>query len=314
MPLSKLKPRPKRSASVPEVTRWRFEAIGTIWTIEILEPLPVGKAKALLATIRRRIAGFDRSYSRFRDDSFVTRMAAAAGTYRLPADAKPLLDLYQSLYAVTQGAVTPLIGSVLVEAGYDAAYSLQPGELHHPPRWEEVLDYQYPYLNVVQPVLLDVGAAGKGYLVDIVSGLLQERGVTAFCVDAGGDMRVQATSGRGLEVGLEHPDRLGEGIGVARLTDQAICGSAGNRRAWQGFNHIINPQSLTSPGEIKAVWVVAPTALLADGLSTALFFTPAHELARQYSFEYALVRADDSLEYSRAFPATFFTEEAGTER
>ena len=57
-------------------------------------------------------------------------MARAAGQYHLPDDAKPMFDLYYKLYAATDGKCTPLIGQVLVDAGYDANYSLQVGTFH----------------------------------------------------------------------------------------------------------------------------------------------------------------------------------------
>lgn len=49
--------------------------------------------------------------------------------------------------------------------------------------------------------MIDVGAAGKGYLVDIVSEILRQAGHTRFVVDAGGDLRHAGE--HGLHVGLE---------------------------------------------------------------------------------------------------------------
>jgi thiamine biosynthesis lipoprotein len=77
---------------------------------------------------------------------------------------------------------------------------------------------------------------------------------------------------------------------------------------WDVYHHIIDPHSLKSPRHIRAVWVVADTGLLADGLATALFFCPAATLAKSYNFAYAMVYDDYSLEHSDNFPATFFTD------
>ena len=51
--------------------------------------------------------------------------------------------------------------------------------------------------------MIDVGAAGKGCLVDIISAILQQAGVAEFVVDAGGDLR--HCGEHGIRVGLEHP-------------------------------------------------------------------------------------------------------------
>jgi len=282
-----------------------FDAIGTRWQIEFTLTGEATTA-AVEAVIRQRIDQFDALYSRFRSDSLVSAMAKRAGLYRLPADAQPLFDLYESLYYHTDGAFTPLIGQVLVDAGYDAAYSLRPKALHRPPDWKQVLVYGYPMLTLKKPVLLDVGAAGKGYLVDIISGILIDKGITSYVINAGGDILQRSLAGKTLQVALEHPGDITQAIGVAAIINQSICGSSGNRRAWQGMHHIINPHTLRPVTDITAVWVVADTTMLADALSTCLFFVSPNQLKTTYTFEYALVRSDDSLEYSSGFPATFF--------
>ena len=285
-----------------------FEAIGTHWQIEIRDTLSEAVQQALLQRIRERIAEYDQHYSRFRDDSLVRQMARQAGVYTLPIDAKPMFDLYHALYGVTDGLVTPLIGQVLIDAGYDAQYSLQPKTLHQPPKWEEVLEYAYPTLVVKRPVALDLGAMGKGYLIDIVAALLVAEGVASFCINAGGDILERGTTqDKALRVGLEHPADSTQVIGVATIKHQSMCGSAGNRRAWAQYHHILNPVTLSSPRDIIAVWTIASTTLLADGLSTALFFVPADKLAT-FSFEYLVLRSDYSFEKSPHFPGEMFIQ------
>jgi thiamine biosynthesis lipoprotein len=299
---NKQKPNPNEFATTLE-----FDAIGSHWQVDSSDPLSQVKQRDILQKIQTLTEAFDKAYSRFRPDSLVTLMAQKAGKYRLPEDVRPMLDLYQQLYELTGHAITPLIGQVLVDAGYDAQYSLQPKILQTPPSWESILTYKFPNLTLKQPVLLDFGALGKGYLIDLVSQLLQEENIRNFCVEAGGDMYYQTTQAKPLRVGLEHPDDSTMVIGVAEITNQSICASAGNRRRWSTFHHIISPVTLTSPTEVKASWVVANTALLADALATSLFFVPAKQLLEHFTFAYAIIAADNSLEASKDFPAEFFT-------
>jgi thiamine biosynthesis lipoprotein len=283
-----------------------FEAIGTRWQIDIWDDIQETAQADILQKIHTRIAEFDKHYSRFRDDSLVSTMAKQAGEYIMPNDAPPLLALYETMYRLTDGAMTPLIGQVLVEAGYDATYSLQSGEVHTPPRYDEVVSYHHPKLILKQPALLDFGAAGKGYLIDIVGDILKREGVSHFSIDAGGDILHSRTEPT-LRVGLENPLDATQVIGVARLGRGSICGSSGNRRVWGKYHHIINPHTLASPKDILAVWAMADTALVADGLTTALFFTSPDILRQAYPFEYALLRSDGSLESSSGFPGEFFS-------
>lgn len=285
-----------------------FEAIGTRWQIDIPELPNKLEQNQLLLDIRQRIDQFDQAYSRFRPDSLVTEISKNAGTYTLPADAKALFDIYFALYRLTNGRFTPLIGNTLADAGYDANYSLTPKATVRPvPRWESVLHYTFPHLTVKEPVLLDFGAAGKGYLVDIIAALLHAQGCESFCVDAGGDIVYRTTKNQPLRVGLEHPEEPDEVIGVVNIVNKSICGSAGNRRTWGEYHHIIDPNTLTSPKHIATVWVVADTALLADALTTCLFFVPASVLQPTYQFEYVIMDKDHRIEASPTFPGELFT-------
>lgn len=283
-----------------------FKAIGTVWDIQVHGTLSSDAWTALMDKIHARIRTFDRDYSRFRADSLVTRISKKAGSYELPPDGFTMLDFYRRLYRATEGNVTPLIGRSVADAGYDASYTFQPKELHRPPSWESALSYDKNSLSVRQPVLLDFGAAGKGYLIDILSGLIEQAGVDTYFVNAGGDMIHRSARKDEIEVGLENPLDTSEAIGVVRLSNRSLCGSAGSKRAWGKFHHIIDPKSLRSPEEIIATWVIADNTMLADGLATALFFTDAASLMERFSFSYALLRKDMSLQRSADFPATIF--------
>lgn len=285
---------------------YSFEAIGTQWSIDVQQEVSSRMWETLKRLIADRIELFDKTYSRFRPDSLVTQMSRTSGSYTLPEDAKSFLAFYHQLYKITEGAVTPLIGNVLSDAGYDADYSLKSQKLRKPESWESVLSYTYPELTVKKPVILDFGAAGKGYLVDIIGNILEDNHITEYLIDGSGDILYKSTGNDAIRIGLEHPENPKQAIGVATLTNGSLCGSAGNRRKWGDFHHILDPRSLKSPKHTLAVWVTAKTAMLADGLTTCLFFTRAEILAKYFDFEYCLIREDYSLEKSKGFPGEFF--------
>lgn len=295
---SKTKPNP----SVVSAS-WEFSAIGTAWWIGLFEPINQKQLSELMRQVAARIERFDATYSRFREDSLITQISRTAGSYSFPGDSKALFALYKQLYTATDGAVTPLIGDVLVAAGYDANYGFTPQPLTTPPAWDEVLENHGAMLTVKRPVTLDFGAAGKGYLIDLIATLLRNMGISRFCVDAGGDVLVRDE--QPYRVGLEHPDNPQQVIGVAELQDSAIAGSAGNRRRWAGYHHIMDPTLLRSVESIIAVWVVAESGILADGLATALFFVPPARLM-QFTFEYLIINDRNQYKCSPGFPAELF--------
>jgi thiamine biosynthesis lipoprotein len=285
---------------------FEFKAIGTSWKIDIYQDINETEKENLSKKIIHRIDGFDSVYSRFRKDSLVTEISEVAGVYKFPDDSEKLFSLYQELNVITNGLFTPLIGNVLHDAGYDAEYSLtEKDSLKTPPKFNEVLEFNFPNLIVKEPVRLDFGAAGKGYLVDIITKLIQDEGYTDICVDAGGDMSYRTTKEKKLRVGLEDPGNPNQVLGIMEIHNKSLCGSAGNRRVWGRFNHILNPEELSSPNHIIALWVLADTTLLADALTTCLFFVEPEKL-KGYTFEYLIVRPDYSIKKSDGFKAELF--------
>ncbi len=286
--------------------RYEFEAIGTSWIIDIKNNLSSQEEVILLNKIKERINIFDLNYSRFKENSLVTKMSKESGGYILPEDADKMISLYQKMFEISGGLVTPLIGQTLVEAGYDAKYSLEEKALSKVPLWNEVVKWESPKLTVSQPVLLDFGACGKGYLVDIVGELLEENKITSYCVDAGGDMRQRNNEGESLKVGLENPDDIEEVIGVVNILNQSLCGSAGNRRKWGKWNHIINPKTLSPSEEVLAVWCIAEDTITADLMTTGLSFVKPETLLGHFKFEYLILYSNHSISKSDGFNAEVF--------
>jgi thiamine biosynthesis lipoprotein len=279
---------------------FEFEAIGTHWKIDLPDSVPVSLQQVILD----RIEVYDRVYSRFRTDSTIWKLSQAGGVLHLDQQGKALFTLYKSLYDLSDGLVTPLIGQTLAQVGYDHHYSFIPSTITSPPAWEEILELSDDQLLLKRPFLIDTGAAGKGQLIDIVSGLIEEQGIETYIVDAGGDIRhYTGTEGR---IGLEHPDDSTKVIGVTVLHQASICGSAGNRRTWGNYHHVFHPKTLTSVNSVLATWVIAETTMLADGLSTALFFVEPERLTAHFDFAYVILYPDYSVKYSKNFQGEIY--------
>ncbi len=298
---------PRRHTSV-----FRFEAIGTAWEIETDAPL----GQNLRRRVLDRIELFDKTYSRFRPDSLVSRIAAASdgGRFEFPDDSIALFNLYDSLHAATAGAIDPLVGRELELLGYDSSYSLKPASgdvlakarASARPCWSRDLVRDGLVLVTKQALVIDVGAAGKGYLVDIVAEMLREAGFMQFVVDGSGDMRHAGPSS--IAVGLEHPFDPALVIGVANLQNRALCASAINRRAWgEGLHHVLDGRTGIPVTDVVATWVVADDAMTADGLATALFFTGAKRLAQAFRFSHVRMFADGRAEISQNFEGELFS-------
>ena len=284
----------------PLPVAWTFEAIGTRWRIDSRDALP----PSIVDAVRERVERFDRDWSRFRADSRVAALATP-GRHRLADDACPLLAFYRRLFEATAGRVTPLVGRTLEALGYDAAYRLRPApDIPQVPAWDAAIAWDGEHLDVVAPVTLDVGAAGKGYLVDLVSDLLAAAGVDEHIVDASGDLR---SRGVPMRIALEHPLDPRKAVGVAELADGAFCASATTRRAWgDGLHHVLDPATGLPARGVLATWVLAPTALAADGIATALFFDPDPGFVARETTAFARMFDDGTVDVSPDFPGEMF--------
>ncbi len=288
---------------VPLTGLWEFEAIGAPWRIDTPDELSGSQRDAVAA----RIEAFDRDWSRFRADSLVSRISLIPGRHHLPADAGPLMEWYRELYDATGGRVSPLVGRALEALGYDPTYRLRPdADRVAVPAWADAMAWDGEYLDTVRPVLLDVGAAGKGYLVDLISELLVELGVASHVVDASGDLRVR---GDAVErIALEHPADPSKAIGVVEVRDGALCASASNRRVWgDGLHHVIDAVTGIPTASVVATWAGSADALHADGLATALFFDPDPNLFATGDVYYVRMFANGRVEHSPSFPGELFT-------
>ncbi|WP_101844682.1 FAD:protein FMN transferase [Zhihengliuella sp. ISTPL4] len=282
------------------MAEWRFEAIGTGWEIETGVPL----AADVRAGVTAEIELFDRTWSRFRDDSDVARLGRSGGPLSSP-DAGPMLDAYRELDAATAGAVNPLVADSLDALGYDPAYSLRAGEPRPAPAsWASWLTWSEHTVEAHEPALLDVGALGKGRLVDRVMAVLADVPGDVV-VDAGGDIRVRGASQR---IALEHPFDARKAIGVVEVSDGALCASAVNRRAWgEGLHHVLDARTGHPVRTWAATWALAPEAMTADAVATALFFDGGPELAARWGVEWVRMTTDGRVQRSPGCRAELFT-------
>lgn len=278
---------------------WEFDAIGTRWQVVTATPL----AEDRRAEVGAVIDTFDAAWSRFRPDSLVTALAAG-GAVPAPPDAEAMLGTYVALSAATGGAVNPLVGESLARRGYDRGYSLiDRGPVPSPVAWRDVVTWDAGTLRLAEPAVVDVGALGKGRLVDLVAEAL---GDDLVVVDAGGDILVRGMLER---IALEHPYDHTKAIGVWELSAGALCASATTRRAWgDGLHHVLDARTGEPVRTIAATWATAPTAMIADAVATALFFDGGAAFAHDVGASWVRMLSDGRVEWSPGCTADLFVQ------
>jgi thiamine biosynthesis lipoprotein len=127
-------------------------------------------------------------------------------------------------------------------------------------------------ITLLRPLLLDLGAVAKGLAIDMAA--IELRPFHNFSIDAGGDLYLGGhnVDGRPWTVGIRHPRDEDELIDTLQVSNAAVCTSGDyERRHATGGHHILDARADAPMPLLASVTVVAPSAILADALSTAAF-------------------------------------------
>ena len=141
-------------------------------------------------------------------------------------------------------------------------------------------------------VKLNLGSIGKGYAADRCGQSLCAAGVHDFLINADGSSVLArgeptAPAGHWL-IGVRHPTLAAQRLGELRLRDQAV-GTSGTQfqsfyHRGRRYGHMLDPRTGWPAEALLSATVLAPTAALADALSTA-FFVMGPAAAQDYLCE-----------------------------
>ena len=140
-----------------------------------------------------------------------------------------------------------------------------------------VVDPETSSIAFTKPGLqIDLGGIAKGYAVDRGIAILQEEGIEAAVIAAGGDSRILGDLGdRPRTVGIRHPRKEGEYVAMIPLENTAISTSGDYERFFVEdgvrFHHLLDPGTGLSVAGVQSATVMAPKAIDSDALSTTTF-------------------------------------------
>ena len=144
-----------------------------------------------------------------------------------------------------------------------------------------ILDTENSTVFLADPELrLDVGAVAKGYAVERVAQDLEQKGITGYILNVGGNVRTigPRPTGEKWTVGIENPD--GEDtdrpyLAYLGLAGEALVTSGSYQRYYtvdgKNYHHIIDPETLYPGEKYLSVSVLCRDSGFGDAFSTALF-------------------------------------------
>ncbi len=207
---------------------------GTAITLDVRGPIAPADADDVFAWFQR----IDDLFSTWRPDSEISRL----GRYELAVEqASPevriVLELCEQVRIDSHGV-------------FDIRFAQDP---------------RVPEQEGFAPV--DPSGLVKGWALQRAAELLLRRGVTDFCINAGGDV---TTAGHpeqadGWRVGIQHPSQRDKIAAAVSLTGIGIATSGRYERG----DHIVDPRTGRPATGLQSVTVVAEDLALADGYATA---------------------------------------------
>jgi thiamine biosynthesis lipoprotein len=257
-----------------------FPALGTTAGVFITDPSLLAPARRLL---EEELAAIDRSCSRFRFDSELRRVNAAAGRpVHVSEQFLEAVEVALRAARVTDGVVDPTVGRALRAVGYDRDFDSisagRPASGAVVPGWQTVqVERSDRTVRVAEGVELDLGATAKALAADRAARHIYELLNTGVLVNLGGDVAVAGKSPPGgwrIRVSDDHRKHAaadGETVsicsgGLATSSTTVRRWSAGEREA----HHIVDPRLGTSAVVVwRTASVAAATCVDANTASTA---------------------------------------------
>ena len=239
-----------------------------------------------------RVAAVSQRFSSYDDASELRQVEQMAWQGRTPVSAEfaRLLGHGLRLARLSGGAFDPTLGSVTRLLRTEGWGSAGPPESELREAWSRTgwahVHLSSPRLEVSvgrRGLQFDLGGIAKGYAADEALAALRRIGVRQAVVAVAGDIAVgdPPPTGGGWQIGL---DGLGPRGSIERsvtVSNQGVSTSGSRERFYRQSgrrcSHIIKSPVGTCTDPSLAVTVVAPTALEADGLATALISLGKHK-------------------------------------
>ncbi len=276
-----------------DTVRLETRAMACAWSI-ILNPGPPEQVMAASEAFQV-VHELEAQFTIYRPESELNRLNRSAlheSWYPVTENLYGLLKECQRLWHTTAGAFDPVTRPLTslwrncrrngrVPDVQEIAWGLSWSGLQHVQFDDSAHSVAFQLQGTASPPLevgFDLGAIGKGYAIDAVAEQLRSAAVPEFLVHGGySSLWAQGDHAghSGWPVGIQNPLFSERRLATLLLRDQGMSSSGSNvqffRHEGQRYGHILDPRTGQACDRLLSVTVVAPSATLADALSTAFY-------------------------------------------
>ncbi|HEY5659675.1 MAG TPA: FAD:protein FMN transferase [Gaiellaceae bacterium] len=292
-----------------------FDAIGVRNQVTVRQPDALPEATAIA---QAAVAELDRTCSRFRDDSELSRLNAAGSAVVSPL----LLELIRAALDAARwsdGLVDPTVGAALRSLGYDVDFDAvvrrktRQIELVPAVGWRGVrVDHTSRRVTLARGAELDLGATAKAFAADRIANRVAAATGSPTLVSLGGDVAVAGEPpADGWPVAVTDDSR-GDSTHpqTVAIRDGGLATSSTTVRRWQSqggvMHHIVDPATGAPAAEVwRTASVTAATCLAANVAATAAILRgdAAPSWLEAHRLPARLVRRDGSVVRVGGWPA-----------
>ena len=266
----------------PAYETWQGESLGGPASITLWHP-DGSVARGTIDRMRTEVERLEQVFSLFRPDSEITRLNSAGHLESPSADLVAVLDDSIRIGEISDGAFDPSVQPLW--RVYDDHFRANPDDDVGPPRAAidaaralvsyRGLDVGRRRIAFARPgMAVTLNGIAQGYITDRISDLLRQEGFHNAVVDLGEIRAIGADpDGAPWSIGLRDPRRPLAVDRTIAIADQAVAvsGGYGTRFGRSASHHIFDPATGLSATGLLDVSVIAPRAVVADALSTAIY-------------------------------------------
>jgi FAD:protein FMN transferase len=299
---------------------YRTRALGTIAEV-VTDSDALFEASAML---ERELERIDLVASRFRSDSELSRLNAAAGSEVVVGDDLfEAIDVALAMAAATDGLVDPTVGDAMNRLGYDRDFSEVrrgvDGELppeRAVPGWRAVcVDRDRRSVRLPVDTSLDLGAIAKALAADRAAATIHSRLGCGVLVSLGGDASAAGPAPvGGFAIGIADTCTSTAPSEAIAISSGGLASSGVGVRHWRlgahQVHHIVDPATGLSAAPCwRTVSAAAATCIQANAATTAAMVLGerAVEWIEHHRLPARLVRLDGAVLYTEGWPIPGFT-------
>lgn len=259
---------------------WQGTALGANATMTLFHENQ-SYAKETIKTCIKEIRRLERIFSLFHADSSINQLNQNSILKNPPLELVDILNISNQVSQDSNGAFDISIQPLWTL--YKTHFAKNHDSLNGPSlqdikkvkkliSWKSVKVSNKEILLTKKNMQITLNGIAQGYITDKIAHILEQKGFTNVLLDLGEIRAIE-----------QHPNKRDWNISTPYLKDKdyiklnnmALASSGGyGTRFNQNYHHLFNPHDGKSANFVNAVTIKAPSATLADALSTAIYVMP----------------------------------------